>query len=65
MDRAGVDSGVRRGHWCEGARSGGPPHQGQRRRWPGAMAAAGEADQGDARHLRARRRGHDFAWRPA
>lgn len=65
MDRAGVGAGVRRGHRRPGAGGGRPADPGQGRRRAGAMAAAGAPHQGHARHLRARRRGHDLPRGPA
>lgn len=65
MDRAGVGSGVRRGDRRTRPRGRGATNSRPRRRRPRAMAAARATHQGDARHLRARRRGHDIPRRPA
>lgn len=65
MDRAGVWSGVRRSDRRTRPRCRRPTDSSPRRRRQRAMAAAGATHQGDARHLRAWRRGYDFTRRPA
>lgn len=60
MDRAGVWSGVRRGDRRTRACGRGATDSSPGRRRPRAMAATRAKDQGDACHLRARRRGHDI-----
>lgn len=65
MDRAGVGSGVRRGDRRPrtSRRRTSDTRPGRRRQR--TMVAAGATHQGDARHVRARRRGHDIARGPA